>query len=311
MSSQHAAAPQLPNLLIAGVSKAGTTSLFRYLSQHPDICPATVKEVRYFQPLRYGEPMEPLESYLQHFAHCGAERYRTEATPGYFAGGDVVAGAVQDLLPGARVIVSFRDPVQRCWSWYRFVRSSARIPREMGFAEYVDRCEDLHRDGLDGTRANQPFWGLGGGCYDTWFVAWSRTFGDRLRIEFFERIVQDPRAVVDGLCDWLDIDPTVCGDFRYAVENRTVQYKNKRLQKAALFVNRRSERFFTRRPALKRALRSVYYVVNGDRSESRMDPAVRQRLEDFYAPHNERLAYLLTAAGVADQPAWVSRHSRV
>ena len=311
MTSHHAAAPQLPNLLIAGVSKAGTTSLFRYLSQHPDICPATVKEVRYFQPLRYGEPMDPLESYLAHFAHCGAQRYRTEATPGYFAGGDVVAAAVHDLLPTARMIVSFRDPVQRCWSWYRFVRSTARIPRDMGFAEYVDRCEQLHHEGLDGTRPNQPFWGLGGGCYDTWFDAWFQVFGDRLRIEFFEDIVGEPRAVVEGLCDWLGIDRTVCAGFRYGVENRTVQYRKRWLQRAALVVNRRSERFFTRRPALKRALRGAYYAVNGDRSDTRMDPAVRRRLETFYAPHNERLASQLTAAGVAGQPPWLSRHSRV
>ena len=46
--------PRLPNLVIAGVPKAGTTSLFNYLAQHPDICPSDVKETRYFEPLRYG-----------------------------------------------------------------------------------------------------------------------------------------------------------------------------------------------------------------------------------------------------------------
>jgi hypothetical protein len=102
-------APHLPNLLIAGVAKAGTTSLFRYLAQHPDVCPSDVKELRYFSALRYGEDMAPLESYSAHFAHCEGQRYRMEATPGYYAGGRLVADAVDDLLPGARVLVSFRD----------------------------------------------------------------------------------------------------------------------------------------------------------------------------------------------------------
>src|SRR4051794_41003093 len=65
---------QLPNLIIAGVSKGGTTSLFRYLAQHPDICPSPIKELRYFEPLRYGEPLTPIESCARHFEHCTGQR---------------------------------------------------------------------------------------------------------------------------------------------------------------------------------------------------------------------------------------------
>src|SRR4051795_9628055 len=177
---------QLPNLLIAGVSKAGTTSLFRYLAQHPDVCASDVKELRYFSALRYGEPLAPTGDYARHFASCRGERYRMEATPGYYAGGRLVAEAVESLLPETRVVVSFRDPVQRCWSWYRFVRSTARIPKEMSFARYLDRCEELHRDGTDERREHQLFLGLGGGFYDTWFTLWREILGERFRVEFFE-----------------------------------------------------------------------------------------------------------------------------
>ena len=201
-----------------------------------------------------------------------------------------MADEVERLLPGARVVVSFRDPVDRCWSWYRFVRSTARIPKEMGFADYVDRCEQLHREGVDGQRINQPFWGLGGGCYDTWFDAWSAVFGERLRVEFFEVIVRDPQAVVVQLCEWLGIDTAVCAELRYGVENKTVQYRNKRIQQAALALNRRGERFFASHPDLKRVLRGAYYKVNSEDAPARMDPDVRERLEVFYAPHNKRLA---------------------
>jgi hypothetical protein len=301
----------LPNLVIIGVAKAGTTSLFRYLAQHPDVCPADLKELRYFSAIRYGEPLPPLESYRKHFAHSTDERYRMEATPGYYAGGREVAGTMDALLPDARVVVSFRDPVQRCWSWFRFVRSTARIPKDMSFPQYVDRCERLHDEGVDGTRANQPFWGLGGGCYDTWLEVWQEIFGERLRVEFFEDVARDPRAAVEGLCDWLAIDTGVCAGFRYGVENKTVQYKNKRLQQAALAVNRRSERFFAEHPDLKRVLRGAYYRVNSDLSDDRMDAATRVRLTEFYAPHNERLAALLAAAGIVDIPDWLVTHRRV
>jgi hypothetical protein len=300
-------APQhLPNLLIVGVAKAATTSLFRYLGQHPDVFPAAKKELRYFTTLRYGEPLPPLAEYAKHFSHTDGERYRMEATPGYYAGGRRVAEAVTELLPDARVLVSFRDPVQRCWSWYRFVRSTARIPKEMTFGEYVETCLRLHEDGTDGHRVNQPFWGLGGGCYDTWLEPWLDVFGERFRVEFFEDVVRDPQGVMKGLCDWLDIDAAVCSDITYRVENKTVQYKNRTLQKAALSINRHSEGFFAAHPAVKRALRGAYYRFNQDPTQDRMEPSVRARLADFYAPHTERLASMLTDTGITSRPDWLS-----
>jgi len=301
----------LPNLLIAGVAKAATTSLFRYLGQHPDVYPAPKKELRYFTPLRYGEPLPPLADYARNFAHSDGARYRMEATPGYYAGGCTVAEAVDRLLPDVRVIVSLRDPVQRCWSWYQFVRSTARIPKEMAFAEYVDRCMRLHDEGTDGQRVNQQFWGVGGGCYDLWLDPWLDVFGNRFRIEFFEDVVRDSPGVVKGLCDWLEIDSAVCAGFAYAVENKTVQYKNKPLQKAALSVNRNSEAFFAAHPGVKRALRGAYYRVNSEKNRDRMDPAVRERLVEFYTPHNERLAAKLADANRMDCPDWLSAYRRV
>src|SRR3954469_17559171 len=152
---------QLPNLIIAGVSKGGTTSLFRYLAQHPDICPSPIKELRCFEPLRYGEPLTPIESYARHFEHCTGQGYRMEATPSYFGGGRPVATAMRDSLDDdARVLVCLREPVQRCWSWYQFVRGRGRIPKTMGFERYFGICEELHSAGLDGLRENQPYSGL-------------------------------------------------------------------------------------------------------------------------------------------------------
>jgi hypothetical protein len=56
----------LPNLLLAGVPKAGTTSLFRYLEQHPDICSSSDKEIGYFNPLRHGGTLGPLDTFREH-----------------------------------------------------------------------------------------------------------------------------------------------------------------------------------------------------------------------------------------------------
>jgi hypothetical protein len=295
----------LPNLVIAGVAKAGTTSLFRYLAQHPDVCPSSVKEARYFTALRYGEPLAPVADYARLFASCRGEIYRMEATPGYFPGGRVVAQAIDELLPGSRIVVSLRDPVQRCWSWYRFVKSTARIPEQMGFPAYLDRCAELHHAGVDHLRAHQPFWGLGGGCYDRWIDDWLEIFGERLRIEFFEDLVAQPQVVTEALCAWLGLDTDACGGFAYHVENRTVHYRHRGLQRLALALNRGGETFFSRHPALKRTLRGAYYGVNANPSTERLDAESRERLAAFYAGNNERLATSLAAAGRDRLPAWL------
>lgn len=307
----RAAAPdgRLPNLVIAGVAKAATSSLFDYLGQHPDICAADLKELRYFVPLRYGEPLEPLDRYAAHFRHWTSESYALEATPGYFPGGEVVATAMDSTLPGARVVVILRDPADRCWSYYRFLRSRVRIPGDMSFAQYLDRCEELHDRGVDGDRENQEFWGLGGGCYSTWLDAWVDTFGARFRVVFFDDLARDPAGTVADICRWLGLDAGVATEFVYETDNKTLQYRNEKLQAAAVRLNRRQRLFFATHPGVKRSLRRAYQLVNGNAAREQPTDATRDRLERFYLPYNQRLGEQLAAIGVAEPPLWARRAS--
>lgn len=300
---------RLPNLIIAGVSKAGTTSLFNYLGEHPDICASDRKELKYFSPLRYGEDLEPLETYSEHFCHCGRERYAVEASPGYFYGGRATARALRDTCPGVHALVILRSPADRCWSWFRFVKSRTRIPKDMTFDTYLDRCEELHQLGVDGHVEHQPFWGLGGGCYDTYLDSWIEELGDRFRVLFFDDVVNDPRKTVRGLCEWLDIDSTFVDDFDYSVENKTEQYRSRRLQKTAVTINRRTERFFRQHRTAKRTLRRAYYTVNRPASELTISPSAQARMAEFYKPHNDRLARQLAGIGISLPPDWWSSES--
>ena len=70
--------------IIAGVNKAGTTSLFVSLSTHPDVAPSSIKETRYFLPARYGAPLPPAAEWHAYFADAGDRPVHLEATPSYF-----------------------------------------------------------------------------------------------------------------------------------------------------------------------------------------------------------------------------------
>src|SRR5436309_11753413 len=113
----------LPNFLIIGAAKAGTTSLYHYLRQHPDIYMSPVKEPAYYASAsvaaRSGRSrgIRTRAAYERLFAAAGAERARGEASPQYLnddAAPDRIAADLRDV----RLIVSLRNPVDRAYSSY-------------------------------------------------------------------------------------------------------------------------------------------------------------------------------------------------
>lgn len=109
----------LPTFLVIGAQKAGTTSLHRYLSQHPDVFVAEKKELSFWTDLEY---------------HRGLGWYEEQFAPGagYLALGDVspqytaypwltdVPERVSKFLPGVRLVYLMRNPVERSISNYRY-----------------------------------------------------------------------------------------------------------------------------------------------------------------------------------------------
>lgn len=310
-SSGGSTPPRLPNLILGGVSRAGTTSLFHYLRQHSEVSASDVKELRYFTPLRYGDDIESVETYAAHFRLCPDTRYWMEATPGYFYGGRPLARGITEVCSSdTRIVVSLRNPIDRCWSWFAFVKSRLRIPSEMTFEEYVERCLALHETGVDDQVGHQPYWGLGGGCYATWLDSWVEEFGDRFRIVFFDDLASDPAGVTRALFGWLGLDEQEVDRIGFDVENKSRQYRIQLLHWAAVTTNRQTEAFFHRHPRSKRLIRRGYYAINRGSSEAPMSPEMRARLADFYRPHNHKLAQQLAPLGLSVPTAWWGTHER-
>ena len=110
---------RMPNLFIIGAAKAGTTALYNYLAQHPQVFLSRVKEPMFFSREEYyAKGLDWYES----FYFDGAENYpvRAEATPHYLYWSEKVAPRIKEVYGGRPVkfIVTFRDPVSRAYSWY-------------------------------------------------------------------------------------------------------------------------------------------------------------------------------------------------
>jgi Sulfotransferase domain len=295
---------KLPNLLIAGVAKAGTTSLFWYLSQHPDICASSVKEPRYFWYPEKGEVEQPpLDRYGRCFSHCGFEQYVMEASPQYFKGGARTIATIKEALGDPRIILMLRDPVERMYSEYRAIKSKMRLPKSTTFDAYVAACQRVRDERQPRTQENKPYYSLASGFYVDYAHVWLDAFSDDIRIWFFEDLVADPLSLVADICRWLGIDDRVVRSFRFSVENKSVMYRSGALQRLALKAN--SDGFLRSRRRLKVPLRRIYYAINRAPNHEEMSDETRRRLQETFAESNVALAKELTRREYQPLPAWL------
>jgi hypothetical protein len=125
----------LPNLLIVGAAKAGTSSLHAYLDEHPEISMSKEKELQLFN--RPDDWRQQLDEYRKNF-YVRAP-VRGESSPAYSMDprfGDVPA-RIHEVIPDARIVYLVRDPIPRALAHYvewRFLRVEQR-PFEDAFAD--------------------------------------------------------------------------------------------------------------------------------------------------------------------------------
>jgi len=122
----------LPNFIVIGVAKAGTTSLHRYLDQHPQVFMCPVKETNFFayadayDGMRVGEKDPPLparfhvktlEAYKALFERVTDEIAIGEASPRYF-GCPTAPQRIRECIPDVKLVVSLRNPADRAFSGF-------------------------------------------------------------------------------------------------------------------------------------------------------------------------------------------------
>lgn len=119
----------LPTFLIIGTMKGGTTSLHRYLRQHPEVFMPERKELNFFVDEYAGPPIDPPEErnwsrgvswYESQFADAGDERAVGEASPNYsrYPTYPGVAERIAAVVPNASLVYVVRNPVDRLLSHY-------------------------------------------------------------------------------------------------------------------------------------------------------------------------------------------------
>jgi len=296
-----------PNLVIAGAPKCGTTSLFAWLADHPEVCASRVKETRYL--LDRGDPDfeaasnyhdHGLAGYEPHFAECSdSAKIVLEATTLYLYH-QTALEVLSGLEPRPQIVFLLRKPAERVYSYYQFARNDrAILDPGITFRRFVEmaRAGDSYLAGRGHTTEALAY-----SRYADYVEKWLAAFpGSEVHLLLFEDLKRDPRSFMQGVADRLGISPEFYDGYAFRRRNPSYRVRWHRLHG----VRRELGRILPPGPRrmLKKATQPFYSRINvlrGGQARSDDDQAVLEALDAEFAPHNERLA---RATGL-DLAAW-------
>jgi len=264
----------LPNLLLGGPGRTGTTSLFAYLASHPFICGSEKKETGYFLNPLFNRPLDPIETYTKLFAGCVGYKYVLEATPAYLLGGRKVADAIKKVLGDFRVVFTLRDPVERFISGYWLIRSKVLQDESLTYDEYLTRSLDVTIEELRDFD-DLHFAILVEGRYVDYLGQWYEAVGaEAVYIMFYDDLVRDQSGTLRELLAWLHLPAEGLGE-RMPHTNKAIHVRYSQLQQLAKAIVVKGEPFLLRHPRIKSVLSDIYYAVNSKGKRESCPPQVR------------------------------------
>jgi hypothetical protein len=202
----------LPDFFVAGAPKAGTTAVHAALARHPSLYMSSVKEPKFFltdgPPPARGGPGD-VQTYREHvwrrdqyealFDPAPPGTLRGESTPFYLYNRDAQR-RIRALVPGARLIVILRDPVERAHSNWTHLWSAGLDP----VGDFVAACAEEERR-------------IAAGWADFWHYTALGRYGEQLEhlhtvfpreqvlLFRYRALVESPALVLDRICAFLDV----------------------------------------------------------------------------------------------------------
>jgi len=275
----------LPNFIIAGALKGGTTSLYYFLRQHPEVFMSSLKEPRYFayepdNPLHADGaglhfPVKTLPEYAALFeAAVGGEKAIGEASPHYLIS-PVAPARIKELLPEVKLIFILRDPVKRAnsvyWHSYRLGQEDRPIEQALTEEEYAVQH----------------------GLYYRYLRGWFDLFDPaQIKVILFDDFQRNALATFQDVCRFLGIDDQYVPDL--AVRNKGGAPQHKRFGRLLERVKTHPIRQ-TIDPLVPKPLRRLLLDVRNRNLQETppMPTELQQRLRAFYRHDVTELEHLL------------------
>ena len=233
----------LPDFILVGAQKSGTTSLQAHLSEHPQLLPSYIKGIHFFDGglnaakdnFERGEAW-----YRSHFplrSELGTDKKTFEASPLYIFN-PLAPGRIHSLVPDAKLIVILRNPTERAISHYFHERRKGResAPLLEALQDEERRLEPVIANGDYKSPAFRHYSYKQRGLYRDQIERYLRYFPkSRMLVLCSERYFADPAGSLREVFEFLEIDPGFrptdlkprnIGSNRSAVDAEIYEYLN-------------------------------------------------------------------------------------
>jgi hypothetical protein len=293
-----------PDFFIVGAPRCGTTAMYEYLRQHPQVFMPEHKE-----PMYFGADLTQLharlsdEDYLRLFADAKPGQRVGEASTWYLYSRQA-AREIRDFAPNAQIVIMLRNPVDVMYSLHReLVFYSGEVIRD--FEEALAAEEDRKQGRRIGpSRRPEALFYRETVRFADQVERYLATFGaDAVKVILYDDFVADTAGAYADLLRFLSVDDSFRPEFVRVNESKLP--RNPRFQALVVRPPGPLARLV---PALRRfelahRLRAAILALNS-RAERRpaMDPALRRRLTLELTPEVERLGELIGR----DLSAWLA-----
>ena len=196
---------RLPDFIIIGAAKSGTTSLVKYLDQHADISFSHPKEPGFFYwP---GIHSKGLKHYARFFEGCSDRAKIGEASTAYLYGEETPRW-IKEAIPDAKLIAILRNPVERAFSHYMHRYGLGQETRSFKQA-IIEGTSLIHINLKDKTHYSY----VDRGMYARQIQTYLHHFdASQLLILLFDDLVYDSQRVVESCFDFLGVDSSISVD---------------------------------------------------------------------------------------------------
>ncbi|MFC1550443.1 sulfotransferase [Candidatus Neomarinimicrobiota bacterium] len=195
----------LPNFIIVGAPKSGTTSLWHYLSQHPQIYMSLIKEPHYFST---NQRDLTLIEYEKLFRNRNNEIAVGEASTSYlwYKG---TAERIKESIPNCKIIIILRNPADRLYSAYLQHKRIGAF-----FFDFKDIVNVLNQEQENiNKKAIDSIWNKG--FYSSYVENYYRVFGRKnVSIHLFNDLINSPQNLLESIFDFLNVDKTFTPNMR-------------------------------------------------------------------------------------------------
>ncbi|MCS3632495.1 hypothetical protein GGP55_003113 [Salinibacter ruber] len=267
----------LPDFIIVGTAKSGTSTLAHHLRQHPDIYMPSA-DVHFFYESGKGKWGNGVQWYKEQFQAADSGQIIGEKTPTY-SYLPSVAKRIHDVLPGVKLIWLFRNPIDRAYSNYWHV-ATYDGKEYLSFEQAIKR-EAKRSIGKKYLRRSKYCEQVG-----RYLEHFSK---EQMHFIVFEELKNKPKSVLSDLLQFLDVDSD------YAKKLKPDTKKNSTNIPRSILINYISRCAVRKspilRPVMSRIVRKLNQMLNRRWTPGypEMDQELRERLEDHFKPYNRQL----------------------